>query len=81
MAYPLTCISGVMSSPVVTRDAAERRQVTVMFSDLVGSTALAGRMDPDARSFGLSEVCHGDRARAATDGRTSPTLFSGRLKR
>jgi class 3 adenylate cyclase len=28
-------------------DAAERRQVTVMFSDLVGSTALSGRMDPE----------------------------------
>ena len=28
-------------------DTAERRQVTVMFSDLVGSTALAGRMDPE----------------------------------
>jgi class 3 adenylate cyclase len=27
--------------------SAERRQVTVMFSDLVGSTALAGRMDPE----------------------------------
>jgi len=27
--------------------AAERRQVTVMFSDLVGSTALAARMDPE----------------------------------
>src|SRR5215468_702769 len=26
---------------------AERRQVTVMFSDLVGSTALSGRMDPE----------------------------------
>ena len=30
-----------------TRDAAERRQVTVMFSDLVGSTALSARMDPE----------------------------------
>jgi class 3 adenylate cyclase/predicted ATPase len=29
------------------QDAAERRQVTVMFSDLVGSTALSGRMDPE----------------------------------
>ena len=29
------------------QDTAERRQVTVMFSDLVGSTALAGRMDPE----------------------------------
>jgi class 3 adenylate cyclase len=30
-----------------TQDTAERRQVTVMFSDLVGSTALAARMDPE----------------------------------
>jgi class 3 adenylate cyclase len=29
------------------RDSAERRQVTVMFSDLVGSTALSARMDPE----------------------------------
>jgi class 3 adenylate cyclase/predicted ATPase len=29
------------------QETAERRQVTVMFSDLVGSTALAGRMDPE----------------------------------
>src|SRR5215475_11555889 len=28
-------------------DRAERRQVTVMFSDLVGSTALSTRMDPE----------------------------------
>src|SRR3989441_2612805 len=30
-----------------SQDTAERRQVTVMFSDLVGSTALAARMDPE----------------------------------
>ena len=30
-----------------TPDTAERRQVTVMFSDLVGSTALSARMDPE----------------------------------
>ena len=29
------------------QDIAERRQVTVMFSDLVGSTALSARMDPE----------------------------------
>ena len=29
------------------QDAAERRQVTVVFSDLVGSTALSARMDPE----------------------------------
>jgi class 3 adenylate cyclase len=28
-------------------DRAERRQVTVMFSDLVGSTAISARMDPE----------------------------------
>src|SRR5580700_9526624 len=30
-----------------SQDTAERRQVTVMFSDLVGSTALSVRMDPE----------------------------------
>jgi class 3 adenylate cyclase len=30
------------------KGSAERRQVTVMFSELVGSTALAARMDPEA---------------------------------
>jgi class 3 adenylate cyclase len=29
------------------RDFAERRQLTVMFCDLVGSTALSGRLDPE----------------------------------
>jgi class 3 adenylate cyclase len=29
------------------QDAAERRQLTVLFSDLVGSTALSARMDPE----------------------------------
>jgi class 3 adenylate cyclase len=28
-------------------DAAERRQLTVMFCDLVGSTALSARLDPE----------------------------------
>jgi hypothetical protein len=32
---------------VLPEDRAERRQVTVMFSDLVGSTALSARMDPE----------------------------------
>jgi class 3 adenylate cyclase len=35
------------STGPVSQDAAERRQVTVMFSDLVGSTALSARMDPE----------------------------------
>jgi len=33
--------------PGAQQDTAERRQVTVMFSDLVGSTALSARMDPE----------------------------------
>jgi class 3 adenylate cyclase len=32
--------------PSVTQDTAERRQLTVMFYDLVGSTALSARLDP-----------------------------------
>ncbi len=32
---------------VAPQETAERRQVTVMFSDLVGSTALSTRMDPE----------------------------------
>ena len=34
------------AGPAVPRDA-ERRQLTVMFVDLVGSTALAQRLDPE----------------------------------
>jgi class 3 adenylate cyclase/tetratricopeptide (TPR) repeat protein len=37
--------SGV--SNAAPEDRAERRQVTVMFSDLVGSTSLSARMDPE----------------------------------
>src|ERR1700747_2745579 len=37
----------VSSPPSATpEDRAERRQVTVVFSDLVGSTALSARVDP-----------------------------------
>jgi class 3 adenylate cyclase len=43
-------IAGSEVSPplaATTEASAERRQVTVMFSDLVGSTALSARMDPE----------------------------------
>jgi class 3 adenylate cyclase len=43
-------IAGSEVSPplaATTGASAERRQVTVMFSDLVGSTALSARMDPE----------------------------------
>jgi class 3 adenylate cyclase len=35
------------SVPKSSQEIAERRQVTVVFSDLVGSTALSARMDPE----------------------------------
>jgi class 3 adenylate cyclase len=41
---PATTSSAPSAQP---EDRAERRQVTVMFSDLVGSTALSARMDPE----------------------------------
>ena len=40
-------LRGAIPSPPQHYDGAERRQVTVMFSDLVGSTALATHMDPE----------------------------------
>ena len=43
-AAPADAVPVIDTSP---KDAAERRQVTVMFSDLVGSTALSARMDPE----------------------------------
>ena len=36
-----------VAASVAPQDTAERRQVTVLFSDLVGSTALSARMDPE----------------------------------
>ena len=41
---PATTSNAASAHP---EDRAERRQVTVMFSDLVGSTALSARMDPE----------------------------------
>jgi class 3 adenylate cyclase/predicted ATPase len=38
---------GIPRSKEVTAQAAERRQITVMFCDLVGSTALSASMDPE----------------------------------
>ena len=45
-AAPAAAVVAAPASPLPL-DTAERRQVTVMFSDLVGSTALSARMDPE----------------------------------
>ena len=44
-------MAGASLSPVIvpSTSLAERRQLTVMFCDLVGSTALSVRLDPDTR--------------------------------
>ena len=44
-----SAVAAVAAPPITPQAAeiAERRQVTVMFSDLVGSTALSTRMDPE----------------------------------
>src|SRR6516165_10071681 len=42
-----TTPSPAAAALVAPQETAERRQVTVMFSDLVGSTALSARMDPE----------------------------------
>jgi class 3 adenylate cyclase/tetratricopeptide (TPR) repeat protein len=44
----LTATSG--PAPAPPADTAERRQVTVLFCDLVGSTALSGALDPETLS-------------------------------
>jgi class 3 adenylate cyclase len=46
-AHPRLAAVATASTDALPRDTAERRQVTVMFSDLVGSTALSARMDPE----------------------------------
>ena len=47
----LSCAAPTSPQPALTepkpQDTAERRPVTVIFSDLVGSTALSARMDPE----------------------------------
>ena len=45
-AIPGTTEAAAEAQPKI-QNSAERRQVTVMFSDLVGSTALSTRMDPE----------------------------------
>jgi class 3 adenylate cyclase len=44
---PAAAVAAEPSATPRAADVAERRQVTVMFSDLVGSTELSARMDPE----------------------------------
>jgi hypothetical protein len=47
LAAPQTVAAPAASTAARPQDAAERRQLTVMFCDLVGSTALSVRFDPE----------------------------------
>ena len=47
LAAPETSTASSASAGAKPQDAAERRQLTVMFCDLVGSTALSTRFDPE----------------------------------
>ena len=56
----LEAIAALAAAPAASQRArvagtAERRQLTVMFVDLVGSTGLSARLDPEA----MSEVLRG----------------------
>src|SRR5215469_6770270 len=47
LAAPATSAAPFASAGSQPHDAAERRQLTVMFCDLVGSTTLSTRLDPE----------------------------------
>jgi class 3 adenylate cyclase len=44
---PTTIVDTPLVRDKAAKDTAERRQVTVMFSNLVGSTSLSARLDPE----------------------------------
>ena len=59
---PNSAPSGPTSAPAA-RDAGsiaagERRVITVLFCDVVGSTALAGRLDPEEWAEVMNEAFH-----------------------
>ena len=56
--------------------AAERRQLTVMFCDLVGSTALSGRLDPEEMQEVLRHTRTPSRARFCALAGTSPSSWA-----
>ena len=43
----LSAAKGLTAAPAAKAPEAERRQLTVMFCDLVGSTALLAKLDPE----------------------------------
>jgi hypothetical protein len=64
---------GATSTRETTAASAERRQLTVMFCDLVGSTALSAKLDPED----LRERSHSSRPKPATPRLSEIRVFAG----
>src|SRR5271165_5346383 len=86
----IEALNAPFAAPVAA-DAAERRQLTVMFCDLVGSTALSARLDPeDMRQVihAYQDACSGVLARYdgfvakffLATGFWRPSVFPGRTR-
>jgi class 3 adenylate cyclase len=58
------------------KDTAGRRQVTVMFSDLVGSTALSARLDPEDLREVISAYQGASPRSCAASGASSPDTWA-----
>ena len=75
----LDAVASEASGPAVppaSRDAAERRQLTLMFCDLVGSTALSTQLDPeDLRQIIGAIIAAARRSSNATAG-LSPSIWA-----
>ena len=77
---PVKAAEATAEAPAATLKAAptpeaERRQVTVLFSDLVGSTALATALDPEDMSDLIKryqDACAGAIARSCTPASSAP---------
>jgi class 3 adenylate cyclase len=69
------------SRNVIGASTGERRQLTVMFCDLVGSTALAARLDPeDLRDVDLVNSACCARHHLPPPGRQCPSVGFSRLR-
>jgi class 3 adenylate cyclase len=61
-AVAVTAPPALMAGEPTRQDGAEHRQLTVMFSDLVGSTALSTKLDPED----MRSACMVDSPNAST---------------
>ena len=60
-----------LTPPVPARESAERRQLTVMFCDLVGSTAISARLDPEDLSSVIAAFQQASKSRTPRPQRIS----------